>query len=169
MRRLSMCAAFVFIVLSLAASAGAQEATASSDRAAVLGVVRRLFDGMRAGDSAAVRATFHPKAVLWSALLRNGAPEARFDSIDEFARAVGTPHNEKWDERTSNETVHVDGPLAVVWTDYSFYLGTRFSHCGVDTFQLARTDAGWKIVALADTRRRETCSEGRGRGDGASR
>jgi hypothetical protein len=55
--------------------------------------------------------------------------------------------------------VHVDGPLAVVWTDYAFFAGQKFSHCGVDAFQLARTPAGWRIVALADTRKTEGCDE----------
>ena len=91
--------------------------------------------------------------------MRNGTPEMRVDSVDAFVRAVGSPHTETWDERTSGEVVHLDGPLAVVWTDYAFYAGSRFSHCGVDTFQLARTASGWKIVALADTRRRDGCKQ----------
>ena len=152
------------IAMLIPTLASAQARAGGEERAAVLAVVRRLFDGMRAGDSAAVRAQFHPRAILWSAVVRNGAPEVRFDSVDVFVRAVGAPHQEAWDERTSNETVHIDGTLATVWTDYAFYAGARFSHCGVDTFQLARTQAGWKIVALADTRRRDGCSEGSAKG-----
>jgi hypothetical protein len=145
------------VLAMLPAAARAQAKGGSEDRAAVLAVVRRLFDGMRAGDSAVVRAQFHPRAILWSAAVRNGVPEARFDSLSEFARAVGTPHQEVWDERISNEVVQLDGPLATVWVDYSFYAGSRFSHCGVDAFQLARLEGGWKIVSLADTRRRDGC------------
>ena len=53
----------------------------------------------------------------------------------------------------------MDGPLATVWVEYSFYLGTRLNHCGVDAFQVARGPDGWKIIALADTRRRTGCTE----------
>ncbi len=74
-------------------------------------------------------------------------------------RAVGTPHAEVWDERLRNTAVRVDGPLASVWTEYAFYAGPRFSHCGVDARQLARTAAGWRIVALVDTRQRTGCPE----------
>lgn len=152
--------AVVLLAFAIPASAGAQvQKSGSDDRSEVLAVVKRLFDGMRAGDSAMVRSTFHSTALLWSAGVRNGTPEARVDSVDSFVRAVGTPHPEKWDERTSGEIVHIDGTLAVVWADYSFHVGSRFSHCGVDTFQLARTTSGWKIVALADTRRREGCRQ----------
>jgi type II secretory pathway component PulL len=72
---------------------------------------------------------------------------------------VGTPHDQVWDERTRNEVVHQDGTLASVWMDYSFYAGDRFSHCGVDAFLLAREGDDWKIVSLADTRRREGCPD----------
>jgi hypothetical protein len=44
-----------------------------------------------------------------------------------------------------------------VWTEYDFHLGTNFSHCGIDAFQLLKTSAGWKIVALSDTAQREGC------------
>jgi hypothetical protein len=32
----------------------------------------------------------------------------------------------------------LDGPLASVWAEYSFYAGEKFSHCGIDAFQLAQ-------------------------------
>jgi Putative lumazine-binding len=130
-----------------------------NDSAAALAVVRALFDAMRAGDSAGVRAAFHPAAQLAAALVRNGRPEVQLDSVAAFARAVGTPHPQVWDERVRRTIVHVDGPLAVVWAEYAFYTGPAFSHCGVDAFQLVKTDAGWRILALTDTRRRAGCPE----------
>jgi hypothetical protein len=54
--------------------------------------------------------------------------------------------------------VHVDGGLASVWTEYAFYVGERLNHCGVDAFHLVRTAEGWRIIDLADTRRREGCA-----------
>lgn len=157
MRRPPALLAALFLLL--AAPLAAQTPAPSAERDSVLAVVKRLFDGMRAGDSAMVRSVFHPKVQLATALVRQGAPVVEIDSLDTFLKAVGTPHPEVWDERTSNEAVHIDGPLAVVWTDYSFYAGTKFSHCGVDAFQLARTAEGWRIISLADTRRRQGCAD----------
>jgi hypothetical protein len=145
--------------LASSAAAGPARAQAAPDREAILGVVQRLFDGMRAGDSAAVRAVFHPRAAFIGALERQGTATVRFEDPEEFIKAVGTPHEQVWDERTRNEVVHQDGTLASVWLDYSFYLGERFSHCGVDAFLLAREGAEWKIVTLADTRRRQGCPD----------
>jgi hypothetical protein len=65
---------------------------------------------------------------------------------------------EPYDERLRNPVVQVDGGLASVWAEYHFYVGTRFSHCGVDTFHLVRTTEGWKIIDLADTRRKDGCT-----------
>ena len=131
----------------------------AAEEAAVLATVRGLFDAMRAGDSAAVRAAFHPAAQLATALVRDGVPALELDSVTAFAQAVGTPHSEVWNERLRRTTVHIDGPLAVVWAEYAFYAGTQFSHCGVDAFQMVKTTAGWRILALADTRQRTGCPE----------
>jgi hypothetical protein len=145
------------LALSLVTSSGAQAQGAAEDRRAVVAVVQKLFDGMRAGDSAAVRATFHPQALLATAALRKGAAAFELDTVDAFVRAVGTAHQEIWDERVRATRVEIDGPLASVWAEYSFYAGPKFSHCGIDAFQLARNGDAWLIVALTDTRRRTGC------------
>ena len=145
--------------LACLAAPNVAQAQAGPDRDTILAVVQRLFDGMRAGDSAAVRSVFHSRALFVGALERQGAAQVRFEDPDEFIKAVGTPHEQVWDERTRNVVVHQDGTLAAVWMDYSFYLGDQFSHCGVDAFLLAREGTDWKIVSLADTRRREGCPD----------
>jgi hypothetical protein len=147
-------------LLAAAPLAAQAPAPPTADRAAVMAVVSRLFDAMRAGDSATVRAVFHPQAFLSSALVGpDGTPRVRIDSIGSFVRAVGTPHAEVWDERVRSEIVQVDGPMATAWTPYGFFLGGKFSHCGVNAFTLARTGADWRIVSLTDTRQRTGCPE----------
>jgi hypothetical protein len=131
----------------------------AADRQAVLAVVTKLFDAMRKGDSAAAGALFHPKAQLSTALGGPNGPHVEIEEVASFLKAVGTPHTEVWDERIRNPIVHLDGPLGVVWVDYSFYVGEKFNHCGVDVFQIAQTANGWKIIALADTRRRTGCQQ----------
>lgn len=140
-------------------AAGRAQAQAAPDRDAILGVVQRLFDGMRTGDSAAVRSVFHPSVAFVGALEREGVASIRFEGVEDFIKAVGTPHDQVWDERVRNQVVQQDGTLASAWMDYSFYLGGKFSHCGVDAFLLAKDGADWKVVSLADTRRRQGCPE----------
>ena len=138
---------------SVAAQNAAQAATPEQE---VKAVVDRLFNAMRAADSASVHAVFHPQARLQTTALRQGEPVLRTDSLEAFLRAVGTPRTEVWDERVSNLEIRTDGELATAWMDYAFYLDNRFSHCGVNALQLFRTrDRGWQIIQIIDTRRRE--------------
>ena len=150
-------AALLAGLLLLSAPLAAQEAP---DRDAILAVTRRLFDGMCAGDSAMVRSTVHPKLFLASSFMRQGTATIQVDDgPDGFVKAVGTPHAEVWDERVAHELVYQDGTLAAVWMDYTFYVGDKKSHCGVDAFLIAKEGTEWKIISLADTRRREGCPD----------
>ena len=49
--------------------------------------------------------------------------------------------------------------MANVWTAYSFYFDGKFSHCGVNSFQLLKEAGEWKIFYLVDTRRKEGCGQ----------
>lgn len=113
---------------------------------------------MRSGDSAMVKAVFAEGAVIQTISTRKaGVPEVVTAPLQQFLNAVGTPHTDVWDERITVDRIMVDGPLASVWTPYRFYIGERFSHCGVNSFQLMKTDGGWKIIYLVDTRRAGDC------------
>ena len=155
---------YLLVILTFCTlSAGAQNETD-----AVKATVNRLFDGMRKGDSALLMQAFAPGAILQSVgRTREGATVVRTDSVAAFARQIGTPHTEVYDERIEFGAIHIDGNMASVWTPYKFYLGDKFSHCGVNSFQLVKLNGAWKIQYLIDTRRREGCekekSEVRGR------
>ncbi len=146
----------VALVLTMAV---ARPALAQDDKAAVLAVVKQLFDGMRAKDAAMVRGAFHPSAQLFSSSMKDGRPDVSVTTIDAFVTAVTRPRPEINDERTKNEQVTIDGGFASVWADYAFYRGTIFSHCGIDAFHLAKDAAGWKIVSIGDTRRTDHCDD----------
>ncbi|MDO7849750.1 nuclear transport factor 2 family protein [Hymenobacter sp. M29] len=149
-----------FLLLSglLAAAPAAKAQTAASETQAVQQTVTAFFDGMRRGDSTAVRRTLAPAAVFHGFGGKPGQPPTlEIESINGFLKAVGTPHPAVWDERVTFERVLIDAGLASVWTPYEFYLGSKFSHCGYDSFQLVKLADGWKIAHIIDTRRKEKC------------
>ncbi|QHJ06275.1 nuclear transport factor 2 family protein [Hymenobacter busanensis] len=135
----------------------AQSAPAAAETEAVKQTVTRFFEGLRKGDSAMVRGTLAPAVVLHTISARGGQTQVLAESPKEFLQAVGTPHKEVWDERITFERVLLDGQLASVWTPYQFYLGNKFSHCGYNSFQLVKLAAGWRIVYVIDTRRKDGC------------
>ncbi|MCB0570897.1 MAG: nuclear transport factor 2 family protein [Phaeodactylibacter sp.] len=145
----------LFLALFLPALSLAQP---DAEPEAAYAPIRQLFDGMRAGDSTMVRHAFYPGARLQSAFTgRDGKPLLSEGSIDEFVKAVGTPHEEQWDERIWSSDIRIDGQLATAWTEYSFFLGDKLLHCGVNAFHLFKSEDGWKITQITDTRRREGC------------
>ncbi len=131
-----------------------------NSKAEVRNVLGILFDGMREGDSSKVRSVFRPEARIYTSFLsQSGERVLKAGSLDDFLIAIGTAHEEIYDERLSNINIQIDGGIAQVWTDYNFYIGEKFSHCGVDAFQLVLEDSGkWRILHLMDTRRREGCN-----------
>jgi ketosteroid isomerase-like protein len=134
-------------------------AQSGDERAAVIATIQQMFDGMRAGDSAVVSSVFDPSARLQSAFIsRDGKSMLATEATGKFAEAVGSPHEQVFDERIWSYDVNIDGNLATAWTEYTFFLGEKMSHCGVNAFQLFKSaEGGWKIIHIADTRRREGC------------
>lgn len=136
----------------------------AADSAAVMDVVGRLFNGMRTRDTALMRAQFHPEAPMRSVSWRPSAtgPVAvvQADGIADWLGGVASaPDTLLLDERLGAPSVQVDGNLASVWVYYEFWLGDRFSHCGADLFTLGRTAEGWKVIFVADSRRRTECAQ----------
>jgi hypothetical protein len=129
------------------------------DKSAILKPIDNLFDGMKTGDSAKVRTAFSANAIL-SGIEKDkqGSAKVSIASLENFLKAIGTPHKEVWNERVWGIVVQQDGELAQVWAQYAFYKGNTFSHCGVDAFQLLKEAGGWKIITLIDTRRKENCN-----------
>jgi len=152
--KLSFC---VILSLGLGIYANAQS-NFKADEKEVLAVIEQLFDGMRKGDSSLVSDVFMPDVLLHTiATDPEGNRVFNKGRLESFLVAVGTPHNQVWDEPIWNTKIQVDGNLAQVWTDYAFYVGETFSHCGVDAFTLYKTENGWKVFQLADTRRKQNC------------
>lgn len=148
------------LAAALAPAAAHAQSSAAGEEAAVRAVIDRMFDGMRQADSAMVRGVMHESARLQTTDRGpDGQARLRVEPIENFLRAVGTPRTAVWDERISNVRVQVDDNLATAWMDYGFFVDGRFSHCGVNAFQLFRSADGWKVIQIADTRRRQGCPQ----------
>lgn len=137
----------------------AQNKNAQQDIDDVMLTINKLFDGMREGDSAKVASTFDQSVNMYTSFTnKKGERVVKKGSLAPFLKAIGTPHDEIWDEKIMNTKISIDGNIAQVWTDYVFYVGSEFSHCGIDALHLIKNEQyGWKIVHLMDTRRKEGC------------
>jgi len=145
---------FALFLLGFATNTFAQ----SDEESAIKKTINNLFTGMKTGDCTLTRTAFAPAAIMQTIVNKEGKVSVRTESVDNFIKFIGTPHQEKYDEQIVFTKILIDGPLASVWTDYKFYLGEKFSHCGVNSFQLVKGDKGWQIVYIIDTRRKEGCN-----------
>lgn len=156
MNRTATSLLFAGFLAAATPAAKAQKATAETE--AVKQTVNAFFEGMRRGDSTAVRRTLAPAAVFHGFSNKPGQPPTlEIESINGFLKAIGTPHPAVWDERVTFDKVLIDANMASVWAPYEFYLGSNFSHCGYDSFQLVKLADGWKIAHIIDTHRKEKC------------
>lgn len=148
----------LLLVFLFAASVQIGHAQSAEDSVKV--TIGNLFSAMRNADGKVVMSCFADSAIMQT-IARNKEGEAviRNERPADFATVVGSMPKMAADERISFEVVKVDGALAIAWTPYLFYFNGKFSHCGVNSFQLVRQNGSWKIQYLIDTRRKQGCKE----------
>lgn len=149
---------YFLILLTSVTFVSSIELKAQTTEDSVKAAVNLLFDGMRNSDPVKIRAAFSDSAVLQTiAVNREGKVRIINENVDRFAKSVSTLPKDSADERITFGSIHIDANLASVWTPYKFYYAGKFSHCGVNSFQLVRISGVWKIQYLIDTRRRTGC------------
>jgi hypothetical protein len=130
----------------------------AQEELAVREVIVSLFEGMKNKEAEALRNAFHPEAIMQTVISNASGAELGSNTVEDFVnRIVGTAEDIILDERVLDYQIKVDGQMAAAWTPYEFYVNDKFSHCGVNSFQLIKTAEGWKITYIIDTRRKEGC------------
>ena len=125
---------------------------------AIQQVILHLFHAMQQGDTVAARSCFDSTAHLHTALSNpiTGKTKLETETLDAFIQIVGSirKRNIQVEERIVQWNIQTDFPMASVWADYEFYVNGKLSHKGVDAFQLFKSDDGWKIIQICDTRKK---------------
>ena len=104
-----------------------------------------------------VKSCFTENAVLQTIAKKGDEIKVENEPVSEFVDFVSKQTVGDADEQIVFDDIKIDGPLAMVWTPYQFYYKGKFSHCGVNSFQLVKVISGWKIQYIIDTRRKEGC------------
>lgn len=144
---------FVTMILG-AAPLGAQ--TPSTDEREVVATVQRIFDAMGTCDPPAIRALTLPEGRLYRLTPGSDQPP-RSQTLDEFA-AQFAPCTRKLVERSWAPQVRVHKGIATFWAPYDFWIDGKFSHCGIDSFELVKTNGTWKMTSGIYTVEREGCA-----------
>lgn len=133
-------------IIAVALIVGAQGAQgAQGDREAVMKTVQAFFDTMTARDIEGARQVLQPQGRFHAMSIKDGKPEVRaFANEEYFAQLQAS--KQKMQERIWNPDVRINGLIATIVAPYDFWIDGKFSHCGVDAFDLIKTDEGWKIA-----------------------
>jgi hypothetical protein len=147
------------LLIALTLTAFTLSAFAQKDDAKdALAVVNKLFDEMAAANAAGILATGIPENVLIT-IRKQRDGKTRVDSVngEAFTKFFTKPGSIK--EVMYAPKIEVNGDWAMVWGRYVFFAGDKLSHCGINQFNLVRTDAGWKIAGGASTIDPAACNE----------
>ncbi len=123
--------------------------------------IENFFKGFHKGDTLLLKKTIHKDLIAQTTFTtKKGDKVLRttqktYETLMGFSKKVKP--TDDYFEKIMSYTIHVDGNLASVWTPYEFYNKGKFSHCGVNSFQLFNNNGNWEIIYLVDTRKRSGC------------
>jgi hypothetical protein len=145
------------VVISFTGSVTAQ----SEDETELKKVIGTFFKGLQNGDTLTLKKTITDATILQTTYInKEGVSILKTEDIHKFLKAISSKKvADVWEEKLLSYKIQVDGNMANVWTPYKFYLNYKFSHCGVNSFQLFHDGENWKIIYLIDTRRQLGCIE----------
>jgi len=143
----------VIIFFTTVFSVSAQQVNVNeSEQTAVKLVIQNMFTAMKNSDTVLLKTCFSPTAVFQTIVSKDKVVVVKDETVQNFINSIGTQPAGSLDERIVFETVKTNKDLASVWTPYEFYYKDKYSHNGVNSFQLVKFKEGWKIQYLIDTR-----------------
>ena len=121
--------------------------------------INSFFEGLHKGDTTIINKTINTSIKMQTVFVnKEGQNVLRTETKKDFLFSVSNKRAEDiWLEKLVSISINIDGNLASVWTPYEFYFNNKFSHCGVNSFQLFNNNGNWEIIYLVDTRRNEGC------------
>lgn len=126
---------------------------------AIKNTIATFFEGLQNGDTITVNKAIHKDLTMQTIFVnKEGKSILNSESRAHFLKAIsGKKKEDIWFEKLLSYTIQVDENLATVWTPYEFYFNQKFSHCGVNAFQLFNNGENWEIISIIDTRKKVNC------------
>lgn len=123
--------------------------------------VEGFFEAFHKQDSIAMKSFMADKVVLQTTgRNKEGKTQFRTTPIEKlYESIVSIPDSIQFEEKLTSWSIQVDRTMANAWVGYEFWLNGKFSHCGINSFQMVNFDGDWKIIYLIDTRGRAGCLE----------
>lgn len=117
----------------------------ADDKADMLSVADEALEMITAEDSTGFAALMIPETMVYVGDIYEGKYRVRTRTYEETR---DRPFDVELVERGWDPTVMVSGTIGIVWYPYDIYVDGEWSHCGVDIFNMIRTEEGWRIAVL---------------------
>jgi len=140
----------VIDLFALLALAGAPAEPSVAERDQVIATVDQFLAAINSGDAKALDGVIHDDGVTFIQGYVEGRQGLRLRPNRESVAGITTA-TARYHERYWNPTVLVHRDIAQFWAPYSFDIDGKRSHCGVDSFSLARVDGKWLVTNLTYT------------------
>lgn len=134
------------VLLGLMSVLSAPAYAAETDETEVLALADLALQRITEEDFVGLTDLMIDSAVACATSVRDGEFSVRPRSYAE-QRAANVDAD--FVERGFDPTVLVSGTVAIVWYPYDFYSDGAWSHCGLDIFNMVRTNDGWRIANMA--------------------
>lgn len=143
-----------YLFISLLFISSTISAQKYQEKPAIKQVIQNMFLAMQTGDTALFRSCFAPTVIFQTIVTKDNQTKVKTEDFEAFLKSLTKYPKGALDERIKFKSVQEDGALAIAWTPYQFYYQGKFSHQGVNSFQLVKIGDVWKIQYLIDTRRK---------------
>jgi hypothetical protein len=148
---------FIIIFLLCSSAVFAQE-TANSDKNNVTAVVNRFFEALEKKDTVLYSSLVMRNAQIWVTRKHNDTLQTPMRSFADDMKQLPS-FKETLYEKPISYQVNLHRNIAIVWAPYTFHLGNKLTHCGIDVFTLLKTTGGWKIVSAVYSVEPDACAE----------
>ena len=135
----------------------------ADDKADMLAVADEALERITAEDSAGLAGLMIEEAMIYVGDVHEGKYRVRTRT---YADTRDRAFEVELVERGWDPTVLVSGTIGIVWYPYDIYVDGAWSHCGIDIFNMIRTDEGWRIAVQRTAASRVRATSGRATGYG---
>lgn len=133
-------------------------AAADSPNAGIQKVITTFQVSLKKHDAKALESLFLPGSDAWVVTLGDktlksmrvkhpAAPRYKVGTRKSFLQFVGSTKS-SIEENFHNVRIHTDGSVGSVYFDFEFMMDGKVQNHGAETWQMVRTDTGWKIAAM---------------------
>lgn len=135
----------------------------ADSRQQIEGIIETFRQAIVNKDTAGFMKLFLRDDITWTAVYTDGSvdrynatlkdpkeprsPKVQSSSPRKFIENIARARETRA-ETFSNVRIDTDGEIAQVWFDYTFMVGDYKNNWGKESWQLVRTEAGWKIAAV---------------------